>query len=249
MITIKSRREIELLRASCQIVVRAINLAESLIAPGLKTIELDRILCEFIRSQGGRPAFKGFNGYPQNICVSIDEQVVHGIPDERVLQEGQIVSVDVGVEKDGWYGDAAKSFAVGTLTPDKQRLMQVTRESLYKGIEMAAEGHRLSDISHAVQQHVEQAGFSVVRDLVGHGIGRSMHEAPQIPNYGEPHMGPRLKEGMVFAIEPMVNMGTYEVRTLADGWTVVTEDGLASAHFEHDVVVGRKEAIILTEGI
>ncbi len=249
MITIKNEREIALLAESCRIVVQAINLAEKYIAPGLTTLELDRIITEFIQSQGGRTAFKGFYGYPKNICVSIDNEVVHGIPGTRELAAGQIVSVDVGVEKDGYYGDAAKTFAVGAISADKQRLLQVTHESLYKGIEKATEGCRLSDISHAVQKHVEKAGFSVVRDLVGHGIGRSMHEAPQIPNYGEPHHGPRLKEGMVFAIEPMVNMGGYEVRTLDDGWTVVTLDGLASAHFEHDVVVTKKGAIILTEGI
>jgi len=249
MITIKSAADIEGLKESCRIVVEAINLAESLIAPGLKTGELDRIIAEFIQKAGGRPAFKGFYGYPANICTSIDEEVVHGIPGDRALQEGQIVSVDVGVEKNGWYGDAAKTFAVGAISAEKQRLMQVTREALYRGIAKAVEGNRLSDIGHAVQPHVEKAGFSVVRDLVGHGIGRSMHEAPQIPNYGEPHRGPRLKEGMVFAIEPMVNAGGYEVRTRTDQWTVVAEDGSCSAHFEHDVVVTRNGAIILTEGI
>lgn len=249
MINIRNEREIELLREAGQIVVQALQLAETLIKPGLKTEELDDVIAEFIRSKGGRPAFKGFFGYPKNICVSIDEQVVHGIPGERTLQEGQIVSVDIGVEKAGYYGDAAKTFPVGTISAEKARLIQVTRESLYKGIEKAVEGNRLSDIGHAIQKHVEKAGFSVVRDLVGHGIGQSLHEAPQIPNYGDPHRGPRLKEGMVFALEPMVNAGHFEVRTLDDEWTVVAADGLPSAHFEHDVVITRKGAIILTEGI
>ncbi len=249
MISIRNEREIDLLREAGRIVVEALRLAETLIKPGLKTEELDDAIAEFIRSQGGRPAFKGFSGYPRNICVSIDEQVVHGIPSERRLEEGQIVSVDIGVEKNGYYGDAARTFPVGAISAEKARLIEVTRESLYKGIEKAVEGNRLSDISHAIQRHVEKAGFSVVRDLVGHGIGQSLHEAPQIPNYGDPHRGPRLKEGMVFALEPMVNAGHYEVRTLDDEWTVVAADGLPSAHFEHDVVITRKGAIILTEGI
>jgi len=249
MIAIRNAAEIEWLRESCRIVVQAIRLAESVIAPGLKTEELDRIIVAFIESQGGRAAFKGFHGYPKNICVSIDEEVVHGIPSDRELREGQIVSVDIGVEKNGYYGDAAKTFAVGRISAEKQRLLSITAESLTKGIEQAVAGNRLSDISHAIQRHVEKAGFSVVRDLVGHGIGRSLHEPPQIPNYGEPHHGPRLRAGMVFAIEPMVNAGGYEVRTREDQWTVVSEDGSCSAHFEHDIVVTRKGPIILTEGI
>jgi len=247
MITIKTQSEIERLRKSCRVVVEALQLAGSLIEPGLRTEIIDKEVEKFIRSKGARPAFKGFQGYPASVCVSIDDQVVHGIPGTRVLKEGEIVSIDVGVELDGYYGDAARTFAVGQVSEEKKRLMQVTRESLYKGIEAAVDGNRLYDISHAIQQHVEAAGFSVVRDLVGHGIGTSLHEPPQIPNYGQAHHGPRLKAGMVFAIEPMVNMGTWEVRTESDHWTVVTLDGLPSAHFEHDIVITNGKPEILTE--
>lgn len=246
MINIKNSREIELLRKSAQIVAESLMLAKSRIQPGVRTIELDEEIAEYIRSKGARPAFKGFHGYPANICVSVNEQVVHGIPGRRVLKEGDIVSVDIGVELNGYYGDAARTFAVGKVSPEKERLMRVTRESLYKGIEAAKEGNRLYDIGYAIQTHVENAGFSVVRDLVGHGIGKQMHEEPQIPNYGEPNRGPRLKAGMVFAIEPMVNMGDYEVYTQDDQWTVVTSDGLPSAHFEHDVVITKNGAEILS---
>jgi methionyl aminopeptidase len=246
---IRNSREIELLRKSAQLVVEALNLAESRIRPGLKTGDLDAEICEFIRSRGARPAFKGFNGYPANICVSIDEQVVHGIPGNRLLKEGEIVSVDVGVELNGYYGDAAKTFHVGAVSKEKERLVKTTRESLDKALEAAREGNRLSDIGFAVQRHVEAAGFSVVRDLVGHGIGTAMHEAPQIPNYGKPGQGLRLKAGMVFAIEPMVNMGVYDVLTEDDGWTVVTRDGRPSAHFEHDIVITKGDPDILTSGL
>jgi methionyl aminopeptidase len=249
MIHIRNRREIELLRKSAQIVVKALELAESRIRAGMKTGDLDEEIGEFIRSHGAKPAFKGFNGYPANICVSIDQQVVHGIPGNRFLKEGEIVSVDIGVELNGYYGDAAKTFHVGAVTKEKERLARVTKESLIKGIEAAREGNRLSDIGFTVQQHVEAAGFSVVRDLVGHGIGTLMHEAPQIPNYGKPGQGLRLKAGMVFAIEPMVNMGAYDVLTEADGWTVVTRDGLPSAHFEHDIVITKGDPDILTSGL
>ncbi len=249
MITIRNSREIELLRRSAQLVVEALKLAESRIRPGLRTGDLDQEIEDFIRSRGGRPAFKGFNGYPASICVSIDEEVVHGIPGDRRLREGEIVSVDVGVEMGGYYGDAAKTFAVGKVSEEKERLMRVTRESLLKALEAAREGNRLSDIGHAVQQHVEAAGFSVVRDLVGHGIGRQLHEPPQVPNYGEPGRGLRLRAGMVLAIEPMVNAGRYEVYTAEDGWTVVTQDGRPSAHFEHDVVITKSDPDILTNGL
>jgi methionyl aminopeptidase len=249
MIQIKSSREIEWLRQSAAIVVEALKLARSRIRPGLKTIDLDLEIEDMIRSRGARPAFKGFRGYPANTCISIENQVVHGIPGDRELKEGEIVSVDIGVELNGYYGDAARTFAVGTISPEKKRLMDITRESLDKGLEYARAGNRLYDISHAIQTHVEAAGFSVVRDLVGHGIGKEMHEDPNIPNYGPPNKGPRLKSGMVFAIEPMVNMGSFEVFTEEDHWTVVTRDGLPSAHFEHDVVITDGEPDILTLGI
>ncbi|NIA28506.1 MAG: type I methionyl aminopeptidase [Actinobacteria bacterium] len=246
MISIKNSREIDFLRKSAQIVAESLLLAESRIQPGVRTIDLDKEISEYIRSKGARPAFRGFHGYPANICVSINDQVVHGIPGPRVFREGDIVSVDIGVELNGYYGDAARTFAVGKVSSEKEKLMRVTRESLYKGIEAAREGNRLYDISYAIQTHVERAGFSVVRDLVGHGIGKQMHEEPQIPNYGQADRGPRLKAGMVFAIEPMVNMGEYKVYTQDDQWTVVTRDGLPSAHFEHDVVITKNGAEILS---
>ena len=249
MINIRSPREIELLRKSAQIVVEALHLAESRIAPGLKTNDLDLEIADFIKSKGGRPAFKGFHGYPGNSCISIEEEVVHGIPGNRRLQEGEIVSIDIGVELNGYYGDAAKTFSVGQVDAEKQRLMQVTKTSLDLAIEAAIVGNRLSDIGHAVQTVVEAEGFSVVRDLVGHGLGTELHEAPQIPNYGPPGKGPRLKPGMVFAIEPMVNMGGYQVLTKDDDWTVVTADGRPSAHFEHDIVITDGKAEILTAGL
>lgn len=249
MILIKSSREIDHIRKSCEIVVQALGLAKSRIEPGVRTIDIDREIADFIYSKGARPAFKGFHGYPANICISIDEEVVHGIPGERCLREGEIVSVDIGVELDGYYGDAARTFPCGKVSQEKATLMRVTRESLYLAITVAREGNRLYDISAKVHGHVDKAGFSVVRDLVGHGIGRSLHEAPQIPNYMQPHRGPRLKSGMVFAIEPMVNMGDYRVETKADNWTVITADGLPSAHFEHDVLITDGEPEILTEGI
>ena len=246
MITIKSSSEIELIRQSARIVAQALDLAESRIKPGVKTGEIDKAVADFIYSQNAYPAFKGFNGYPANTCISIDSQVVHGIPGSRVLEEGEIVSVDIGVKLNGYYGDAARTFAIGAVSPEKQRLLKVTQESLYKGIEAAREGKRLYDIGHAIQKHVEAAGFSIVRDLVGHGIGKEMHEPPQIPNYGEPNRGARLRAGMVFAIEPMVNMGNFEVYTEDDDWTVVTQDGLPSAHFEHDIVITKNGAEILS---
>ncbi len=248
MIHIRSEKEIELIRQSSRILSEAFKIVAKRIAPGLRGSDLDEEIGEFIRSQGAQPAFKGFHGYPANVCISIDEQVVHGIPSPRCLQAGEIVGVDIGVLYQGYYSDAARTYAVGKVSPLKEKLIRVTRESLYKGIEMAREGNRLSDIGHAIQMHVEQAGFSVVRELVGHGIGREMHEEPQIPNYGPPHRGPRLKAGMVLAIEPMVNAGDWPTRVLEDQWTVVSADGSPSAHFEHTIVITKDGAEILTEG-
>jgi methionyl aminopeptidase len=245
-ISIKNAREIELMRHCGKIVARALELAESLIEPGIKTDEIDKVIADFIYSQNARPAFKGFNGYPANICISVDDQVVHGIPGKRKLVAGEIVSVDIGVESEGYFGDAAKTFSVGEVSEDKKRLMRVTREALLRGIEMATVGNRLSDISNAIQVHVEEAGYSVVRDLVGHGIGKAMHEPPQIPNYGPRNQGPRLRAGMVFAIEPMVNMGGFQVITGSDNWTVSTADGKPSAHFEHEIVITKGKPEILT---
>ena len=246
MINIRSEKEIALIRQSGRILAGALQLAESRITAGITTGELDHEIAAYIRAHDALPAFKGYNGYPANICISIDEQVVHGIPGKRLLKEGEIVSVDVGVLLNGYYSDAARTFRVGAVDEEKERLMRITRESLEKGIAAAVDGNRLSDIGHAVQSHVEAAGFSVVRDLVGHGIGQAMHEDPQIPNYGQPGQGPRLKEGMVFAIEPMVNAGNWHVRTLDDMWTVVTADGKPSAHYEHTVVIRKGAAEILT---
>lgn len=249
MIAIRSSKEILKLSKSAQLVVEALKLAESMMEPGLETQVIDQEIAELIYSRGARPAFKGFQGYPAHTCISINEQVVHGIPGKRKIKKGDIVSVDIGVELDGYFGDAAKTFIVGNVKDDVQKLVDVTKESLDLAIEQAHVGNRLSDIGHAVQTCVEQAGFSVVRDLVGHGIGTQMHEEPQIKNYGPANQGPRLKEGMVFAIEPMINMGTFHVRTLDDGWTVVTADGKPSAHFEHDIVVKNDKAEILTAGL
>jgi methionyl aminopeptidase len=246
MIYIRSQAEIEKMWESNQIVYQTLCLLGKEIRPGVTTKFLDQLAEEFIRSQGARPAFKGFNGYPASICTSIDEQVVHGIPSSRVLKEGEIVGVDVGAEKDGYFGDAALTFAVGKVSEEKQRLMQVTEESLYRAIAVAQTGKRLSDIGHAVQNHVEANGFSVVRTLVGHGIGTHLHEAPEVPNYGEPGRGPELKPGMCLAIEPMVNTGTFDVYLLEDGWTVVTADQSPSAHFEHTIVIMENDPLILS---
>lgn len=246
MIHIRNSREIDLIRAACRIVVEALNLVEKMIEPGITTQELNQAAEKFILSRKGWPAFKGFEGYPAATCISVEDQVVHGIPGTRVLKEGEIVSVDIGVELNGYYGDSARTFMIGNVSEEKQRLMRATNESLYLGIERAIESNRIHDISFAIQNHVERNGFSVVRDLVGHGIGRELHEPPRMPNYGKPHTGPRLRAGMVLAIEPMVNMGKWEVVTEPDNWTVVTADGLPSAHFEHTITITKGEPEILT---
>ena len=250
-VPIKSPREIQLIRESSQIVAEVLALLATRIRPGVYTKELDEIAERFIRSRGGTPAFKGYgsdkkNLFPASLCISIDEEVVHGIPNGRKLEEGQIVSIDVGVRKNGYYGDSARTLAVGRISEEKQRLLRVTEESLYKGIEKAVAGNHIHDVSFAVQKYVEANGYSVVRDLVGHGVGKSLHEEPAIPNYGDPGTGVKLKEGMVLAIEPMVNAGTYKVEHDPDGWTVRTADHKPSAHFEHTVVVRKGEAEILT---
>ncbi len=248
MIIIKSPREIELIRNSCRILVTTFELVSTLIKPGVKTIEIDNAVTEYIRSQGALPAFKGYRGFPASVCISIDDQVVHGIPGERRLEAGQIVGIDIGVQFEEYFGDAARTFAIGEISSEKQKLLTTTEHALSKGIEKATEGNRLSDISYAIQTHVENGGFSVVRDLVGHGIGQKLHEDPQVPNYGKPNHGPQLKEGMVLAIEPMVNAGGYQVRTADDNWTIYTQDGSPSAHFEHTIVVTAGEPEILTNG-
>jgi len=248
MIIIKSAREIELIKKSSQILIETFKLVDSLIKPGMVTKEIDKEVEKYIRSKGAKPAFKGYRDYPASACISIDDQVVHGIPSRRRLKEGQIVGIDIGVERDHYFSDAAKTYKVGQISEEKKRLLRITQEALELGIAAAIVGNRLSDISHAIQSHVEHAGFSVVRELVGHGVGRELHEDPQIPNYGKPHRGPRLKEGMVLAIEPMVNMGGQEVIFEDDHWTVRTADGLPSAHFEHTIAITRNGAEILTLG-
>jgi methionyl aminopeptidase len=237
MIILKSPEEIEKIRAANEIVALALESLKEMVKPGITTAQLDRAAEEFIRSRGARPSFKGYRGFPAALCISLNEEVVHGIPGRRRLREGDIASLDLGAELDGYYGDAAITVPVGRVSAEAKRLMDVTRESLYKGIEKMREGNRLSDVSHAVQSHAEGAGFSVVTDFVGHGVGSSPHEDPQVPNYGRPGEGPVLKRGMVLAIEPMINAGGSDVRVLDDGWTVVTCDGGLSAHFEHSVAV------------
>lgn len=249
MIPLREEWEIEKLRKSARVLVDAFRVVEKAIKPGVTTEELDQIVEEVIRSKRGVPAFKGYNGFPSSVCASINEEVVHGIPSEIELKEGDILSLDIGVKLDGYYSDAAKSFAVGSVDPDKNRLLEVTKKALFKGIKKCRPGFHLSDVSHAIQNMVESNHFGVVRALVGHGIGTELHEEPQIPNYGIPGRGPKLKAGMVFAIEPMVNAGTHEVEILDDGWTVVTKDRKPSAHFEHTVLITQAKPEILTIGI
>jgi methionyl aminopeptidase len=246
VIIIKSPREIEQLKRANAIVAEVFRKLKEAILPGITTKELDRIAEETILSKGALPAFKGYRGFPATLCVSINEEVVHGIPGQRRLKEGDIVSLDVGVNLNGYFGDAAISLPVGEVDLRAKRLLEVTEKALYIGIDKAKAGNRLFDISYAIQTWVESNGFSVVRDFVGHGIGKNLHEEPQIPNFGSPHQGPRLEKGMVFALEPMVNEGTYEVRILSDGWTVVTADGKLSAHFEHSIVITDGGAEILS---
>jgi len=246
VIIIKSAREIEQLKRSNAIVAKVFQELKKVVAAGIATLELDRIAEEVILSKGAIPAFKGYRGFPATLCISINEEVVHGIPSQRRLKEGDIVSLDIGTRLNGYFGDGAMTLPVGEVDPEAKRLLEVTEMALYIGIEKARAGNRLFDISYAIQTWVESHGFSVVRDFVGHGIGMDLHEEPQIPNFGSPHQGPRLERGMVFALEPMVNEGTYEVRVLSDGWTVVTADGKRSAHFEHTIAITDDGAEILT---
>jgi methionyl aminopeptidase len=248
MIIYKSIRELELLHEAGQVVAGAIRAVADAAVPGVTTEELNRIADAYIRERHGVPAFKGYQGFPASICASVNEEVIHGIPSRlRQLKSGDIISIDVGAVVNGYVGDAAVTLPIGEVDEDSARLLDVTRDALMKGIEQAVIGNRLSDISHAIQTYVEDNGFSVVRDYVGHGIGTSMHELPQIPNYGASGRGPRLRQGMALAIEPMVNMGTYEVKVLADKWTVVTKDGARSAHFEHSIAITEQGPWILTQ--
>ncbi|MBJ48502.1 MAG: type I methionyl aminopeptidase [Candidatus Marinimicrobia bacterium] len=248
MIGIKNNNEIKLMSEACRIVKETLLLLENYIKPGVSTIELDEIAEDYIASQRDAvPGFKGLYGYPSTICISIEDEVVHGLPSKKNLIEGQIVSIDVGCIYKGYYGDHAKSFPVGNINDEKNKLLQVTRECLNKGIQKAVPGNHIGDIGNAVQQYAEVNGYGVVRELVGHGIGAKLHEEPQIPNFGKIGTGPRIECGMCFAIEPMINMGAKEVFTREDGWTICTKDGLPSAHFEHTILVTDSGPEILTQ--
>jgi len=251
VILIKSRSEINHIRESCKIVAETLQLLKRYTKPGVTTFELDKIAEDYILSNNARPAFKGYSqagsfDFPGAICSSVDDEVVHGIPGNKILEEGEILSVDVGVEKNGYFGDAALTIAVGRISDSKQKLMDVTEKSLYLGIEQAIEKNRVGDISFAIQDYVESFGFGVVKDLCGHGCGRYLHEEPQIPNYGKRNNGSLLKNGMTLAIEPMINAGTYKVKVAEDGWTVFTADGEPSAHFEHTIAIIDGKPEILT---
>lgn len=237
MIILKTPAEIEVMAEASRVVAEALEVVRKEVRPGISTDELDQVAEEAIRARGGIPAFKGYRSYPKTLCASVNEQVVHGIPSKRKLKEGDIIGLDLGAIVGGFYGDSAVTVAVGRIHEATAKLVQVTEEALYLGIKQAVVGNRLTDISHAVQCHVEAAGYSVVTEFVGHGIGRQLHEEPQVPNYGRPGQGPRLQPGMVLAIEPMVNMGGSAVRVLEDRWTAVTADGSLSAHFEHTIVI------------
>ena len=255
MITLKSAHEIELMRRAGKITAAARALAGEMVKPGVTTREIDKAVFHFIRSQGAEPSFLNYNGYPASVCVSVNDEIIHGIPGPRVLKEGDIVSVDVGAYIGGFHGDCAATYPCGKISEEAQRLIDVTRQSFFEGFAQAREGNRISDISHAVQTYVESNGFSVVRDdngysvvreYVGHGIGRKMHESPEVPNFGAPGHGPRLLRGMTIAVEPMVNAGGAAVRVMPDGWTVKTQDGSLAAHYENTILITDGEAELLT---
>lgn len=252
MILIKSQKEIEYMRESGRIVALALDAIEKAIRPGVTTRELDKIATDVLKKEGAIPSFKGQQGfegskpYPATICASVNNQIIHGIPGDYVLQDGDIISIDMGALKNGYHGDAARTFAVGNVSETAQKLIEVTKGSFFEGLKMAKAGNRVSDISHAVQTYAESFGFSVVRDFVGHGIGKELHEEPQVPNYGKPGRGPRLSSGMVIAVEPMINEGSYDINILKDGWTVVTVDGKLSAHYENTILITDGEPELLT---
>lgn len=247
LITIKTPEEIEKMRAAGRLTAQARALAGSMVRPGVTTGEIDREVRRFIRSHGAKPSFLGYGGFPGSICASVNEVVIHGIPGSRRLEEGDIVSIDVGAYLHGFHGDCAATFPCGKVSPEAQKLMDVTRESFFKGIAQAKEGNRVRDIGHAVQQYVESFGYSVVRDFVGHGVGREMHEPPEVPNYGPGGHGPRLMPGMVIAVEPMVCAGDWRVKVLPDKWTTVSADGSLTAHYENTILITEGEPEILTD--
>ncbi|MBI1268007.1 MAG: type I methionyl aminopeptidase [Cryomorphaceae bacterium] len=242
----KTEEEIDLIRESSLLVGKTLAEVARAIKPGVSTLQLDKIAEICIRDHGAEPGFLGYNGFPNSLCTSVNAQVVHGIPNDIPLQEGDIVSVDCGVKMNGYYGDSAYTFAVGEISPEVKQLLKVTKESLQLGLEQAIAGNRIGDIGFAIQEHAEKHGYGVVRELVGHGLGRSLHEAPEVPNYGKRGSGIRLREGLVLAIEPMINLGQRNVKQLKDGWTIITADKLPSAHFEHDVVVRNGKAEVLS---
>ena len=251
MIVIKNGQELQDMRLACKITAAARALAGEMVRPGISTGEIDKAVHDFIVAQGAKPSFLGYRGYPGSACISVNSTVIHGIPGSYVLQEGDIVSVDVGAYFKGFHGDCAATFPCGTVSAEAQRIIEVTKQSFFEGIRFATKGHRVSDISHAVEQHVESNGFSVVRAFVGHGVGAQLHEEPEVPNFGKPGRGPRLLPGMTLAIEPMVNAGVHDVRILKDGWTVVTADGKLSAHYENTVLItdGEPEILTVAEGL
>lgn len=247
MIALKTRFEIEEIRKSCIIAISVLDVLKTFIQPGITCQELDEIAERLILEKGAIPAFKGYRGYPATLCTSVNEEIVHGIPNKRKLKEGDIISLDLGVKLNGFYGDCAITLPVGKISEEAERLLKVTEDSLYIGIKQAVIGNRLYDISFAIQSWVEENGFSVIREFVGHGIGRELHEEPQVPNFGIPHHGIRLEEGMVFALEPMVSAGSSKIKILSDGWTAVTADGSLAAHFEHTIAVTKDGPKILTQ--
>ena len=246
MIYYKTEEEIDLIKESSLLVAKTHAEVAKLIQPGVSTLALDKIAEEFIRDNGGVPAFKGYSGFPNTLCVSPNEQVVHGIPTNDPIESGTILSLDCGVKKNGFFGDSAFTYEVGEVAKDVKELLKITRESLYKGIEVAVAGNRIGDIGYAIQNHAEKNGFTVVRELVGHGVGVNLHESPEVPNYGKRGRGVKLHEGLVIAIEPMINMGVKEINQLNDGWTIKTADLKPSAHFEHTIVVRKGKAEILS---
>ena len=251
MIAIKNERELTVMRRACEITAAARALAGEMVRPGVTTKQIDKAVHDYIVSQGAKPSFLGYHGYPGSACISVNETVIHGIPDGRVLKDGDIVSIDVGAYYKGFHGDCAATFACGNISAEAEKLIEVTKQSFFEGIRFAKRGHRVSDISHAIQTYVESNGFSVVRSFVGHGVGAQLHEEPEVPNFGPAGRGPRLIPGMTLAIEPMVNVGGHEVRILRDGWTVVTTDGKLSAHYENTVLItdGEPEILTVTEGL
>ena len=251
MIIIKNENQLAAMRQACKITAAARALAGEMVRPGVSTKQIDKAVHDFIVGQGAKPSFLGYNGFPASTCISVNSTVVHGIPGNYVLQDGDIVTVDVGAYYKGFHGDCADTFPCGTISAEAEKLIRVTRQSFYEGMRYATRGHRVSDISHAIQTYVESNGFSVVRNYVGHGIGARLHEEPEVPNYGNAGHGPRLLPGMTIAVEPMVNAGVYDVRVLRDGWTVKTADGKLSAHYENTVLItdGEPEILTVTEGL